>query len=104
MTDNNHNPHIYTDGSSENAVIKRGGSFLVHYSDEKEIHSAFPTGKISSNFRAKSTAFLKPLRYFTEEGTQRSTKIAFFTNCKALLKALNNTKIDQILWKINKRH
>ena len=99
LIDSKYNPaewtHVYTDGSAEKAVKNGGGGIYIRYTDGRQTKKAFVTGKISSNYRAETTALLEALRTLKTENQHPPHKIAFFTDCRALLESLKTTKNPQ---------
>ena len=50
--------HVFTDGSSDGAVKNGGAGIFIRHTDGRLTPRAFPTGRISSNYRAESAALL----------------------------------------------
>nr|KAG5714784.1 hypothetical protein BaRGS_000272 [Batillaria attramentaria] len=105
MIDEQYNPsewtHVFTDGSSEGAVKNGGAGIFIRHTDGRLTPRAFPTGRISSNYRAESTALLHAARALSKSDNP-PPKIVFFTDCKSLLQGLQNPKSEQLLNTIKK--
>ena len=105
MIDEKYNPrewtHVFTDGSSEEAVKNGGAGIFIKTTDGRLIPRALPTGKISSNHRAESTALLHAAKTLATSVSPPS-KVVFFTDCKSLLQGLRNTKNETQLQDIKK--
>jgi ribonuclease HI len=100
MIDEQYNPsewtHVFTDGSSEEAVKNGGAGIFIKHTDGRLTPRAFPTGKISYNYRAESTALFHAVETFSRS-TSPPPKIVFFTDCRSLLQGLLNTRNEQQL-------
>ena len=48
-----HWKHAYADGSAEEATRNGGGGIYISLNDETTIQQAIPTGKLSTNCKAK---------------------------------------------------
>ena len=98
LIDEKYNPrewtHVFTDGSSEGAVKNGGAGIFIRHTDGRLTPKAYPTGKISSNYRAESTALLQALQLFTKSASPPQ-KIVFFTDCKSMLEGLQSTRNEQ---------
>jgi ribonuclease HI len=86
----------YTDGSADGAVKNGGGGIFIRYNNGRTLKKAFPTGKLSSNFRAESMALLQALKIFTSN-KQPPSKIVFFTDCRSLLESLLNARNEHLI-------
>ena len=76
--------HVFTDGSSEGAVKNGGAGVYIKHTNGTVTDRAFPTGKISSNFRAETAALLNAVRIFLGPASPLQ-KTVFFTDCRSLL-------------------
>ena len=65
---------------------------FIRHTDGRLIHRAFPTGKISSNYRAESAALLHAVKSFLGPADP-PPKIVFFTDCRSLLQRLQNIRV-----------
>ena len=79
MIEDRYNPvewtQAFTDGCSEGAVKNGGGGVFIRHTGGRLTPRAFPTGKISSNFRAETAALLHiPCSEDLEQNSQRATK------------------------------
>ena len=88
--------HVFTDGSSEEAVINGGAGIFIKHTDGTLTSRAFPTGRFSSNFRAEAAVLLHAAQILYRL-SHPTPKIAFFTDCISLLQGLQSTKNDQQL-------
>ena len=99
MIDHNYNPrdwtHVFTDGSADGAVRNGGGGIFIKHPDGTQTSKAIPTGKISSNYRAESTALLEAIKTLTASTMPSSRNIVFFTDCKSLLQKIQNPKNER---------
>lgn len=86
--------HVFTDGSSERAVKNGGAGVFIRHTNGKVMHRAFPTGKISSNYRAETEALLHAVRIFLGP-VSPPQKVVFFTDCRSLLQRLQNSRSEQ---------
>ena len=105
MIDQKYNPRewtrVFTDRSSEGAVKNGGAGIFIRHTDGRLTPKAYPTGKISSNYRAESTALLQALQLFTRTASP-PPKIVFFTDCKSMLEGLQSTRNEQQVSDIKK--
>lgn len=85
---------VFTDGSADGAVKNGGAGVFIKHMDGKHSTRSFPTGKISTNFRAESTALLHAIKIFSQAPDPPS-KIVFFTDCRSLLQTLQKDCTDQ---------
>ena len=108
MIDNQYNcsewTHVFTDGSSEEAIRNGGAGVHIIFRNGGEISQAAPTGRVSTNFRAEATAILQAADILSEQ-PNLSDKIVFFCDCRAVLQALehngkNEAHIDRIREKL----
>ena len=88
--------HVYTDGSAEEAVKNGGAGFFIKHTNGNLTPRAFPTGKISSNYRAETIALLHAVRFFLGTASPPQ-KVVFFTDCRSLLQGLQNNKNEQLM-------
>ena len=99
MIEHNYNPrhwtYVFKDGSADGAVRNGGGGIYIKYPNGSQSSRAFPTGKISSNYRAESTALLEAIKMITASTTSPLRNIVFFTDCKSLLQKVQNPKTEQ---------
>lgn len=93
--------HVFTDGSSEGAVQNGGAGVLFRHTDGTHISRAFPTGRISSNYRAESAALLHAVQTLVESDAP-PPRIVFFTDCKSLLQGLQSPRNELQLTDIRK--
>ena len=100
MIDNQYNPsewtHVFTDGSSEGAVKNGGAGVYIRHTDGRLTPKAYSTGKISSNYRAESTALFHAVHLLTRSASP-PPKIVFFTDCRSLLQGLQSVRTEQQL-------
>ena len=85
--------HVFTDGSSEEAT-KNGGAGIFISNTNYRVQKSFPTGKISSNYRAETVALLHAVKIITELAIPPQ-KVVFFTDCRSLLQGLQNNRSDK---------
>ena len=87
--------HVFTDGSADGAVRNGGGGIYLKNPNGTQTQKAFPTGKISSNYRAESTALLEAIRAVITSPVLSCRNVVFFTDCKSLLQNLENQKNEK---------
>ena len=100
MIDQQYHPsewtHIYTDGSSEGAVKNGGAGIFVQHTDGRLTPRAFPTGRISSNYRAESAALLHAVQTFSRLDNP-PPRTVFFTDCKSVLQGIQTNRNERLL-------
>ena len=80
--------HIFTDGSAEGAVKNGGAGVYVRYPDGSTTSSTYPTGKISTNFRAEACAILQATKTLNQSGRITENTV-IFTDCKSVMQSIN---------------
>lgn len=83
--------HIYTDGSSEEAVRNGGSGVHCCYSDGHTLSKSLPAGALSTNYRAELTALREAAR-LVHTDIHRPSHVVFLTDCMSTLQSLQSPK------------
>ena len=95
---------VYTDGSAEEAVSNGGAGVYIEWPDGTTLERSFPTGKHSSNYKAKATA-LEAAADILSSPKSHEQNVVFLTDDKSVLQKLINAKNkDQSKLKKNLHH
>ena len=85
--------HVFTDGSSEDAVKKGGAGILILIPNTPKLELSVATGKLSTNYRAELQAILEESKAL-EEQRLKGANIVFLCDCMSVLQTIQNEPKD----------
>jgi ribonuclease HI len=85
--------HVFTDGSSEEAIRKGGAGILILMPNAPNIELSVATGKLSTNYRAELQAILEATKTL-EEKRLIGSNIVFLCDCMSVLQTIQKEPED----------
>ena len=83
--------HVYTDGSSENAIKNGGGGIFIQYPEGNEEKISTATGLLSTNYKAEAVALEKAAIHI-HQNLHAHHNIVFLTDALSVLQSLKKNK------------